>query len=208
MTEQSRRNCIVRPSSTSQQSLNKWRRWGRGTKYELMKEIIDSLASARAGQPPLSSMCSREPRAGSMFLQREQKPSLLVGSQCLVKSLHPSSARQELGLNDGFGDLVLRTATGWKNWMGFGKWHKWRFKIFEGRQQWSLATELGFPVFNDSRLYSGLKHSLGGRVVKECDRVGEWVLKKGGLNLVEPRLRSSSGENISCMVGEGVVTLL
>ena len=50
-----------------------------------MKVSMDSLASTRAGQPPLRRKCSMVPRVGVMMLQRGQMPSMLDKSQYLVR---------------------------------------------------------------------------------------------------------------------------
>ena len=50
-----------------------------------MKASMDSRASTKAGQPPLSRRCSIVPTVGLTMLQRGQMPSLLDMSQCLVR---------------------------------------------------------------------------------------------------------------------------
>ena len=77
-----------------------------------------SLASTRAGHPPLNRKCSRFPRVGVMVLQREQKPSLLELSQCLVRASTlalPDKYRAcTTALETWYGELPQEEYKGWE----------------------------------------------------------------------------------------------
>ena len=82
-----------------------------------MKESIESLASTKAGQPPLSRRCSIVPRVGWIILQRGQIPSLLLMSQCLVRDSTLALPERNLAwvtaLETSYGDVPQVVKRGW-----------------------------------------------------------------------------------------------
>ena len=97
---------------------------------------MESLASARAGQPPLNRTCSIVP--SGLNIPAQGAGAVLIGLvPVLGQGFNPRPAREVPGLDHGFRDLVGRGPTAGEEGVNLREGHVGRVKV--------LATEPLLP---------------------------------------------------------------